>query len=74
MVRLSEAKQTYAGEWIAFRTFKEGDDPEGKVLLHDQNRREFDRLLLESGLADVYITFAGPAVPERYAAIFQASS
>ncbi len=69
-MKLEEAKALYTGEWIAFRAFEEHDDPEGEVLLHNKDRRAFDKDLLERGLTDVYITFAGPPVPEGYAAMF----
>lgn len=67
---LEEAKIFYKGEWIAFRTFEESDNPEGEVVLHNKDRRAFDKKLLQLGLTDVYITFAGPPVPEGYAVIF----
>ena len=67
---LEEAKQRYDAEWIAFRAIEHGENPEGEVLLHRAGRREFDKELLRRGLVDVYITYAGPAVPEGYAAMF----
>jgi len=69
-MKLEEAKRCYSGEWIAFLTLEEGDNPEGEVLLHNKDRRAFDRELLQKGLIDIYITFAGPAVPEGYAVMF----
>lgn len=69
-MKLEEAKTFYQGEWIAFRTSEESGDPEGKVILHNKDRRAFDKELLQRGLIDVYITFVGPPVPEGYAVIF----
>ena len=69
-MKLEEAKTLYQGEWIAFHIFEESDNPEGEIVLHNKARRAFDKELLERGLTDVYITFAGPPVPEGYAAIF----
>jgi hypothetical protein len=69
-MNIEEAKALYQEEWIAFRTFEEGDNPEGEVVLHNKNRRAFDKELLRQGLVDVYITFAGPPIPEGYVAIF----
>ena len=69
-MKLAEAKTLYQGEWIAFRALEEVEDPEGEVVLHSSDRRAFDRQLLELGLTDVYVTFAGPPVPDGYAAIF----
>jgi hypothetical protein len=69
-MKLEEAKALYPGEWIAFRTFDESNNPEGEIVLHNKDRRAFDKELLERGLTDVYITFAGPPVPEGYAVMF----
>ncbi|MFQ6116571.1 MAG: hypothetical protein ACE5NG_21145 [bacterium] len=69
-MKLEEAKAKYKGEWIAFRAVEEGDNPEGEVLLHNKDRRAFDKKLVEQGLTNVYITFAGPPVPEGYSLMF----
>ena len=69
-MKLEEAKALYPGEWIAFRAVEETENPEGEVMLHNKNRRAFDRELLERGLTDVYITFAGPLIPEGYGTLF----
>lgn len=69
-MKLEEVKSLYPGEWLAFRTGEEGDNPEGEVVLHHRDRRTFDEELLERGLIEVYITFAGPLVPEKYAVMF----
>ncbi len=71
-MKLEEAKALYPGEWIAFRPSEEAENPEGEVLLHNKDRRAFDRELLERTLTDVYILFAGPPVPEGYAVMFRA--
>jgi len=69
-MKLNEAKSLYPGEWVAFSTTEEGDNPEGEVLLHNKDRRAFDQQLLEKGLTGVYITFTGSAVPDKYAVMF----
>lgn len=69
-MRLEDAKALYPGEWMAFRTFEEGDNPEGEIVLHNRDRRAFDKELLQRGLTDVYVTFAGPPAPEGYAVVF----
>ncbi|MBN2208457.1 MAG: hypothetical protein JW759_04095 [Candidatus Coatesbacteria bacterium] len=69
-MRLAEAKTRYRSEWIAFRTSEETDNPEGEVVLHSKDRRAFDKELLRRGLIDVYITFAGPPVPDGYSVVF----
>ena len=69
-MRLEEAKTIYKDEWIAFRAFEEGDNPEGEVILHNKDRRWFDRELIKMGITDVYITFAGPVVKEGYSVMF----
>ncbi len=71
MMRLEEAKALHEQEWLAFRAFEEGEDnPEGEVVLHSKDRRVFDKELVEQGLTGVYITFAGPPIPEGYAVMF----
>jgi len=69
-MKLEEVKKAYQGEWVAFRASEEIENPEGEVILHNKDRRLFDKELLRLGLTDVYITFAGPPVPEGYAAMF----
>lgn len=69
-MNLEEAKKRFQGQWLAFRAFGDSANPEGEVLLHKQNRREFDNELLRSGIKDVYITYAGPLLPPEYAALF----
>lgn len=69
-MKLEEAKVIYRGEWIAFRALEDVENPEGEVLLHNKDRRTFDRELLERGLTDLYITFAGPPVPEGFGTLF----
>ena len=70
-MKLKEAQELYAGDWIAFRTSEEGDDPEGEVVLHSKDRHTFDRELIELKLTGTYITFAGLPIPEGYAALFR---
>lgn len=67
---LEEAKTRFQGEWLAFRAFDEGDNPEGEVILHHKDRRTFDKELVEGSITGVYVTFAGPPVPEGYAVMF----
>jgi hypothetical protein len=69
-MRLEKAKTKYQNEWIAFHALDESDNPEGEVILHNKDRRIFDKELVGRGLNDVYITFAGPPVPEGYAVMF----
>jgi hypothetical protein len=69
-MKLEEAKARYQGEWIAFRMLEEGDNPEGEVVLHNKDRWTFDKELLEKGIIEVYITFAGPLVREGFAIMF----
>jgi hypothetical protein len=69
-MKLDEAKKIFKGEWIAFRISKESQNPEGDVLLHDKNHRELGKRILQKGIKDVYITFAGPVIPEGYTACF----
>ncbi|MBW8051824.1 MAG: hypothetical protein FVQ77_16100 [Cytophagales bacterium] len=59
-MKLEEAKIKYKGQWIAFRAFDESDNPEGRVILHGKDRKDFYKKLIEQGITDVYLTFAGP--------------
>jgi len=70
MMKLEEARTLFSGEWIAFRAIEEGDNPEGEVILHNKDRRAFDKELLEQGVTDLYITFTGPPLPEGYTVMF----
>ncbi|HDN79358.1 MAG: hypothetical protein DRI61_01660 [Chloroflexi bacterium] len=70
MMRLKEAKRKFKGEWIAFKVHSDGEDPEGEVVLHNKDRRAFNRELVKLKLSGVYITYAGPVVPEDYAVMF----
>jgi len=69
-MKLDEAKNKYNGEWIAFRAFDKSNNPEGEVVFHNKDRRIFDKELIERGITDLYITFAGPLVKEGFAVIF----
>ena len=69
-MKLEEAKSLYLGEWIAFTPSNEGDNPEGDVILHNKDRRQFDKELLQRGATGIYITFSGPPVPDGYAIFF----
>lgn len=69
-MKLEEAKVLYQGEWIAFRAFEESDNPQGKVMLHNKDRRTFDKELLAQEITNIYITFAGPPIPEGYSVMF----
>jgi hypothetical protein len=69
-MKLEEAKKKFHGQWIAFRAHGEDANPEGEVLVHKKNRREFDKELLQNEIRDVYITYAGPPLPPGYAAFF----
>ena len=69
-MRLEEAKTVYQGEWIAFRAIDESDDPEGEVILHAKDRRAFDKELVERGITNICITFAGPTISEGYGTLF----
>ena len=73
-MRLEEAKKKYAGQWIAFRAKRRGRNPDGEVVLHHRDRQVFDRELLKKGMTGIYITFAGPAIPEGYATLLPAAS
>ena len=63
---MKKQKPLYKREWAAFRSFEEGDNPEGEVALYNKGRRTFDKELLRRMLTGVYITFASLPVPEGH--------
>jgi hypothetical protein len=70
-INLQDAKQRYAGEWLAFLVAEETPSGEllGQVILHNSDRRELHRELREKKVKEVYVTFAGPPVKPGYAVI-----
>ncbi len=42
-MRIEEAKRIYQGERIAFKEIEETVNPEGEVILHNKDRRFFER-------------------------------
>lgn len=72
MITLSEAKQQYHGEWIAFLIQQDGRDKEifGEILEHDFDKRELHNKLRNKKIKEAYITFAGPVVKPGYEVLF----
>jgi hypothetical protein len=70
-VNLEQAKQQYAGQWLAFLVSEETPTGElrGQLLAHNPDRRELHRELRERKVERIYITFAGPVVKPGYAVI-----
>lgn len=74
---LEQAKQQYAGEWIAFLVQEESDDVskiKGEVIAHARDRRDLHKELRERGVNNVYVTYAGPLIKPGYATMFLCSS
>ncbi|MEW5759449.1 MAG: hypothetical protein AB1779_01630 [Candidatus Thermoplasmatota archaeon] len=69
-MKLEDAKKKYSGEWIAFRVYREGENPEGKVIFHHKDKRKFDSELITRKIKDVYVTFGGSLIPKGYTVIF----
>ena len=77
-MKLSEAREKFKDEWMAFIE-KEGEDPKcedpkGEVLFHHQDRDAFDEQWPKLKVDDLYITFNGPAVPPGHAICFPAAA
>lgn len=70
-VSLEDAKQQYAGEWLAFLVTEDTPTGElfGQLMAHNPDRRELHRELREKQVKQVYVTFAGPVVKPGYAVI-----
>lgn len=58
-MKLSEAKEKFKDEWLAFDVKEEGEDPDGVVVFHNKSRKKFDKELVKTSPSDIYITFAG---------------
>jgi hypothetical protein len=69
-MKLEEAKKLYENEWIAFRTFEDGNNTDGDVVLYKKDRKAFNRELTKLKPKDVYITYAGQLIPKGYVAMF----
>jgi hypothetical protein len=70
-VNLEQAKQQYAGEWLAFLVTEETPTGEllGEVIAHNSDRRELHRELRQKKIVRAYVTFAGPVIKPGYAVI-----
>ncbi|MDI6640728.1 MAG: hypothetical protein QME68_00245 [Elusimicrobiota bacterium] len=72
MISITEAKEKFKDEWLAFVVKKKGSDGEivGEVLEHDKDKRAIHRRLREKKIKYAYITFAGPYVRPGYEIMF----
>jgi len=68
---LEQAKQQYAGQWLAFLVIEETPAGEllGQLIAHNPDRRDLHRELREKKVKQAYVTFAGPVVKPGYAVI-----
>ncbi len=68
---LEEAKQQFAGQWLAFLVTEETPTGEllGQVIIHNHDRRELHKELREKKVDRAYVTFAGPVVKPGYTVI-----
>jgi len=64
-MKLSEAKEKFKNQWIAFKADQGGEDgdPRGEVVAYNKNRREFYEILRRETLdtTGLYITYTGAA-------------
>ena len=70
-VNLENAKQRYAGQWLAFLVTEETPAGEllGQIIAHNRDRRDLHRELREKKIERAYVTYAGPPVKPGYAVI-----
>lgn len=71
MPRIDELKAEHDGEWLVIRVTRRGPDgpEEGELVFHSADRDEaWDHVDVSAG--DMYVTYAGPPVPEGTEAIF----
>jgi len=70
-VNLENAKQQYAGQWLAFLVTEETPAGEllGQIIAHNRDRRDLHRELRERKIKRAYVTYAGPPVKPGYVVI-----
>ena len=70
-VNLENAKQQYAGQWLAFLVTEETPAGEllGQIIAHNRDRRDLHRELRERKIERAYVTYAGPPVKPGYVVI-----
>jgi len=69
---ISKLKHQYPGEWLAIRVtdYEDFRPAEGELVFHDA---EWSKVLSSVALPKterIYITYAGPLIPEGYAVAF----
>jgi hypothetical protein len=69
-VKLSEALEQLKDQWIAFRIVRDGEDPEGEVILHEVERSVFRERMRSERVQGVYITYSGEILPKGHVALF----
>lgn len=71
MARIGELKERYKGEWLAIHILKEGASgpEEGELLYHARDADEIWKLI-QGDRRRIYVTYAGPPLPEGHAAAF----
>ncbi len=71
MALISDLKQQYQNEWLAIRVLKEGiSGPEDGELLYHAKDVHALWSKLKGDKRNVYVTYAGSAIEEGYAAAF----
>ncbi len=71
MATVQELKEAYKGEWLAIAVAKRGEAgiEEGELVHHSKDADEVWRRI-KGDKRKIYVTYAGPPLPEGYAAAF----
>ncbi len=71
MAKIQQLKDIYKGEWLAVAVVKQGEAgvEEGELLYHSRESGEVWRKI-KGDKRKIFVTYAGPPLPEGYAAAF----
>ena len=71
MTAVRKLKEDYEGEWLAIAVLREGESgpEEGELVFHCRNREDLWQGI-KGDERKIYVTYAGPALEEGYAAAF----
>lgn len=72
MAKIKDLKKKYKGEWLAIEVTREkkGEPVDGKIILHSKDREKLWKEVPQRKDKVIYVTYAGSALEEGYAAAF----
>jgi len=71
-MKIKDLKKKYKDEWLAIEVTEEveGEPVKGKLLLHEKDHDKLWKKVPQKKDKKIYVTYAGPALEEGYAAAF----